>query len=611
LGCASKITCTSNPGWLLHDYAKAISADKLKLHPQSMPVDAGKTAGRIAVFDDCSLLEPEQKIIAANALRVRAEHVMGSELYPPAFKEFFRQMLESSQQAISPACYYGVSEEEVATLRVTYDAIPSASKSLFMQFERESSDVEYEGKDVLLPSNATLKAGGKQPLYLADHKAVQYAAEENRIEAINASYSNGEIGKMGDILFNHPDAIFKFGNNGDLIISYRNPAIYRAMSVSRQVRILDATLNVEALCSLYSIDPSQVLVIKQEDEPNAHENLVIARVRGIGALTRQSTDRQHSTAIHIAVARAASLGEGKVALIAPGSVLDTYSEVLSAHGVLVGKPHSDSRGSNAFIGCSEIYIASSLRKNLGAIVTEFGICYKQLVQPKTKNPKFHSFKDQQQTAEVTQAIGRLRNGRRKGEYLKIFFLGDIDGGVMDAAADNYPGAVRETIDACDMDGYMPLPGEDSRFVLYGSIVEAHNTGAPTTIMSLATAEGALEASSIARVLRQQGNCTLPESKARIIEAHESGADFLPSQQLAAVDPLYYKKHYGAPIGIPVAEPPPDLLADELAVATAEAGYRANQRATEQVLTELLSAGVEPPDDSPWNFGRSTSDPPSE
>jgi hypothetical protein len=609
IGCASKMTCTSTEGWLLHDYSRAITADKIKLHPQSMPVEATKFADRVGIFDDCALLEPAQNTITARALRVRAEHVINGDIYPPAFKDFFQQMVAMSDRAISAESHYGISEAEVAQLRTAYDQLPTESKALFMEFERRSSDIDYEGKDVLLPNNASLKASGKQSLFLADHKVVQRAAEDNRIEAINSSYANGAIGKIGDVLFNHPDATFKFSSTGDLIISYCKPSIKRAMLAVRQVRVLDATLNVDAFCSLYLIDPNQVLVIKQAEQKDAHSNLTIASIRGLGALTKQSTDRQKMVAAHIAIARAQILGPGQVAFIASAEVLTNYSKLFSIYGVLTGKPHSDSRGSNSFIGCSEIYIASSLRKNLGAIITEFGICYRQLVEPKNRNPQFAAFKNQQQAAEVVQAIGRLRHGRRPDEYLKIFFMGDIDGAVLEDAADSYPGANKEIIDVCDMDGYMPLPVEESRFNLYDAMAAAGDAGQKMTIRLLAQGDGALHEASIARILRQQGNCTPTESRERVMAVHRDGADFLPSQKLAAVDPLYYEGRYGPPIGIPTGEIPVDHEQDAREIALAQAAFKANESATERVLVDLLCAGVEPPDESPWSMNRSTSDPP--
>jgi hypothetical protein len=615
-GCASMQTCRTTPGWYLYDYGQAIgNSNRLKLHPQSMPTEAAKYLAWIAVFDDCSLLEPEQRKLTAAMIRVRAAHVSSNALYPEEFMRFFQDLLKASKLAQSADHRYGLSEKQLAKLREDYDKLGALPKSLFAEFERNASNPDYEGREELLDSNKNLRKGGKQGLKFADHKTVQRAREENRIEAINAQYADGAIGKMGDILFNHPDAIFKFDHNGDLTISYRNPTIMRALHSCGQVRITDATLDVEAFCALYEIDPSDVLIIEEEPEEGAHDNLVIGRVRGLGALSKLSTDRQNEIAANIAIARGKILGPGKVGFIATGLVLDLYQGEFTEAGIIVGRPHSDSRGSNSFLGCTEIYVASSLRKNLGAIITEYAVAYKMLVDPEDANANsgFVRFKNHQQMAEVVQAIGRLRHGRRPDEYLKVFFLGSIGDDVLNQAAAYYPGAALETLDACDMDGYNPTMAEAHRLAIYDQVVNLNSSGVKTTLSLIAEADGCPDPSTVGRILGQEGASTLSESKGRIVAASISGADFLPSQRLSATDPIFYERNYGPPIGLPVAAPP-DPTEEEWAaqlalVDKAKAAYRANQQANERVVAELLCAGIEPPEGSPWNMSRSTSDPP--
>jgi hypothetical protein len=592
-GCPNQMSCVAVPGNYLHDYGREISSPRLIMHPLSIPKK--NLEDKVIIFDDVPTIEPEQKTFTRSSILYRASKVRENNLYPKVLKELFELLEKLSAEAMGQK--YGLPEKAVTEVAKALARFTRTEVRDFLNFEAESSELDYEGQGVYLKKNVELKRDGHDSLYLRDHKIVQAAAEENRLEALNNSYVNGQIGQLVDVLFNYPDAIYKFDSEGRFIISYRKEVINRAIRSAKQVRIMDATINVDAFMSLYQIHPSELLII--ESVPDAeNKNLAIAMVRGIGGLTSLSTDRQNEIAARVAIARAKELGVGKVGFIGAEVILDAFRSELTEAGVIVGKPHSDSRGSNAFTECTEIYVGSSLRKNIGAMLTEFGICYRQLVIEADGNPYYTEFKQQQQASEVAQAIGRLRNGRRQGEFLKVFFLGDIDPSILKSAADQYDGSAHEVVDACDLDGYMPTIAERHREDIYHALA-AWGDG-KLTYRALGKIVG-IDCSTVSRLLDGR---SLVELAATVKSNFESGLDFLRSQRLALIDPTYYNREYGGEIGLPVPEPTDEeLMAGELTAAAGRAVYRDNRATNKAVLNTLIDHGIEPPIGSPWNVPR--------
>ncbi|MTV44647.1 hypothetical protein, partial [Streptococcus pneumoniae] len=83
-------------------------------------------------------------------------------------------------------------------------------------------------------------------------------------------------------------------------------------------------------------------------------------------MTKYSTPAQVNDGVGVVAARASILGAGAVGLIANYESLgDDSMSSLSNLGVILGKPHSDSRGSNAFSGCREIFAGTSFVQNKG------------------------------------------------------------------------------------------------------------------------------------------------------------------------------------------------------------------------------------------------------
>jgi hypothetical protein len=537
--CPMKMKCLSGeavipdgePGYLWQ-MARAKNEPQLRLHPQSLPRlkepdDIEFYTGKTLFFDDISITAPTTKKVGHRHV-LRLNRVIQESAVNGKLKAFFRRLADLSTVAKMPSNKWGLPAIECKPEHPLHELGDRLEMEMLQKIEIEQIEVSYPAMGDTLVNGNGIKS--------ADAKAFEAARNEERRLAVINAYRNEGIGAIVNPLIYHPKAIISFNADGDLLMSWHDDVISNAIAASQTVWISDATGSIEDITKLYGISDSDLLVI--ESAPRDNANLELIEVTGFGSLTKYTDSAQIDDAIGLVASRASDLGTGKVGLIINyESAGEEALQALATLGVVTGKPHSDSRGSNAFSGCKEIYAGSSFVQNKGSLANEFSLIYGELVHPSdTKNPDWLEFCWRKQAAEVIQYCGRGRHTRRPGEDIKIALLGQLPDMVLGMVADALPGATYHHEFRVDFDGITFREHELKKLAIFDAVHRCRENGDDQLTWNKLEKMTSIAASTIRSIFTDGGKVEPSVKRQQLFDQIDSGLCYLPSQKLQMVAP---------------------------------------------------------------------------
>jgi hypothetical protein len=566
------------PGYL-SQIAKAKAQPQSRLHTLSLPrikedSDVDFYAGKTIVFDDISVTEPTTKKVGHRQV-LRLNKAIQESSVSGALKAFFKRMADLSLVARLPENKWGLPPSACKPTHTLQELGEAMEIQQLQAIELGQLEISYPAMGDSLVAGNGIKT--------ADVRAFESARNDERREAIINAYKHGGIGAIVNPLIYHPTAVISFDGDGDLLMAWHDGVIGAAMAASEIVWISDATGSTEDIMQLYNIHAKDLLVI--ESTPRDNANVGIVEVTGLGSLTRYTAPEQVMDSICISLERAAQLGPGKVGLIISHDAAGPESlDALTNLGVVVGKPHSDSRGSNRFQECTEIYAATSFVQNKLSLAQEFSLIYKQIVDPSDRvNADWLEFCYRKQAAEVIQFCGRLRHTRRKGEYLRIVLLGSLPEIVLDIVAQTLAGAEFQHEFKVDFEGITLRVHEQRKLTVFDAVVACHEAGdAQITWAKLAEVTG-LPTSTIRSIFTDGGKVEPSVRKQQLYDQIENGACYLPSQKLQLIAPVSFERRNRNIADVRRTEAQIEQIVD------ATVAYVAQVRENEELAFEILPA----------------------
>jgi hypothetical protein len=542
--CPAKMKCLSGeavipggePGYLWQ-MTKAKNEPQLRLHPQSLPRlkehgDIDFYTGKTLFFDDISITAPTTKKVGHRHV-LRLNKVIQGSAVNGKLKAFFMRLADLSTVAKMPSNKWGLPAIECKPEHPLHELGDRLEMEMLQKIEIEQVEINYPAMgDTLVEGNG---------IKTADIKAFEAARNEERRLAVINAYKNEGIGAIINPLIYHPKAIISFSADGDLLMSWHDDVISNAIAASKTIWISDATGSIEDITKLYGISDGDLLVI--ESSPRDNANLELIEVTGFGSLTKYTDSAQIDDVIGLVASRASDLGAGKVGLIINyESAGEDALQALATLGVVTGKPHSDSRGSNAFSGCKEIYAGSSFVQNKGSLANEFSLIYGELVHPSdTKNPDWLEFCWRKQAAEVIQYCGRGRHTRRPGEDIKIALLGQLPDMVLGMVAEALPGAEYHHEFRVDFDGISFREHEQKKLAIFDAVHQCRENGDNQLTWNKLEKMTNISASTIRSIFTDGGKIEPSVRRQQLFDQIDSGLCYLPSQKLQMVAPESFDK----------------------------------------------------------------------
>jgi hypothetical protein len=542
--CPMKMKCSNGepvipggePGYLWQ-IAKAKSDHQLRMHPQSLPRikepgDIDYYTDKVLVFDDISITAPTTKRIGRKQV-LRLNQAVQDSAVNGKLKAFMARLADLSNLAKMPEYKWGLPAVECKPEHPLHELGDRYELEALQNIEHGQISINYPAMNDSLVAGNSIKS--------ADVKAFEYARNEERRLAVINAYKTEGIGAIIDPLIYHPKAIISFDAEGDLLISWHDDTISNAIAACKTVWISDATGSIEDITKLYGISEDNLLVI--ESAPRDNANLELVEVTGFGSLTKYTDAAQVTDAIGLTMARAAELGAGKVGLIINyDSAGSEALQALETLGVITGKPHSDSRGSNAFSGCTEIYAATSFVQNRGSLANEFSLIYGELVHPSDiKNPDWLEFCWRKQAAEVIQYCGRLRHTRRANEFLKVGLLGQLPDVVLGIVAAALPGVSCVHEFRVDFEGVTLREHEIKKIAVFDAVAACRLAGDEQLTWNKLEKESGISASTIRSIFTDGGKVEPAIKRHQLFDQIDAGLYYLPSQKLRLIAPESFDK----------------------------------------------------------------------
>jgi hypothetical protein len=582
--CPVKMKCLTGesvieggePGYLWQ-MAKAKTEQQLRLHPQSLPriketEDISFYDGKVLVFDDISITAPTTKKVGHRHV-LKLNKVIQESNVNDKLKSFFNRLAELSSIAKRPENKWGLSASECQPEHRLHEIGDRSELEILQGIEDNQIQVNYPAMGDSLVEGNGIKS--------ADVKAFEAARNEERRLAVIHAYRHEGIGAIVNPLIYHPTAIISFDAAGDLLISWHDDTIKNAIASSKTVWISDATGSIEDITVHFGIKEDQLLVI--ESAPRDNTNLEIVEATGFGSLTKYSTPAQVNDVVGVVAARATILGAGAVGLIANYESLgDDSMSSLSNLGVILGKPHSDSRGSNAFSGCREIFAGTSFVQNKGSLANEYALIYGELVHPSNiTNPKWLAFCWRKQAAEVIQFCGRARHSRRRGEDIRLTLLGQLPETVLGIVAEALPGARIHHEFRVDYDGITFRELELKQLAVFDAVHHCRLSGEEQLSWQKLEKISGINKETIRSIFTFSGKMEPSERRKQLFDQIDSGECYLPSQKLQMVVPETFDKRNKHRID-KVATP-----AEIEAIVDARVAYIEQVKSNTELAEELL------------------------
>lgn len=194
--------------------------------------------------------------------------------------------------------------------------------------------------------------------------------------------------------------------NGILTITIPDPRFRKIVEANRVVIVQDATTTADDLAVRLGVDPSEIKVLRQE--MGSDSNLRKIQVADLGAVTQNRGNDQE---------RRINAIVGQVKTTGATAVIDFKKFGKD------GAWWSTSRGSNAYQHMKNLILVGTPYSNLGAALSEYCAMRGELVT--LEDSGFKEWYERKVTADILQAVGRLRALRRKDEQLTVYLLSDF------------------------------------------------------------------------------------------------------------------------------------------------------------------------------------------
>lgn len=196
---------------------------------------------------------------------------------------------------------------------------------------------------------------------------------------------------------------------GKLTLTLPDTRLTNILKAHKAVIFLDATLSREDLALKLGCDPSEIVVVRQEQKEA--DNQEIIQIVDLGRMGMQ---------------RGADQKRRLSALVADCKKVDPDAKVIDFkrfEDEADGLWWRDSRGVNDFLETKTLILVGTPCQNLNSLLAEYACL---TGGDDMESEDFKAFVDRKIRADIQQAIGRLRANRRPDEQLHVFLITDFD-----------------------------------------------------------------------------------------------------------------------------------------------------------------------------------------
>ncbi|WP_414589735.1 hypothetical protein [Scytonema sp. PCC 10023] len=273
-----------------------------------------------------------------------------------------------------------------------------------------------ESDSVTLDGMASEDRRGSAAALRAARHAMQKEADKENREAI-ANMPSNCIVPLLEILLGEKRGSFRVSFK-ELTIFTRDDRHREQLKQADFTLILDGTKTRESLAQDLDVDPSEIIVIRQQRK--RHANLKIVQVTGMGLLGRDRSESMKQRVKAITGAILEQHGEENVGVLDHSACVGNSAEEAES-----GYWFHDNRGSNAFQQKSALLTFGTPFSNIGQLQLEYTTLTGDR-NPNEGNPQFTTFVQERVQSEVAQCGWRLRSSRREGEQLIWYVASDQD-----------------------------------------------------------------------------------------------------------------------------------------------------------------------------------------
>ncbi|BAZ71355.1 hypothetical protein NIES4106_61520 (plasmid) [Fischerella sp. NIES-4106] len=452
------------------DRAGALAAPRIRAHINSVPLFEDQ-AKRGAFID-----EVEKQINSIDVTEVTLADfdrtLMDFQSKLPEVWEQIKTLILplrsilSGESEITQETYHGWSDQALRSIlgkidpEIIEEAIANLTENApdLKTLIRETDSVSLDGfssKDRKGISRDTLK-------YI--RAAMQSEANRESWENIDNLPSNWLLRYLEVLLQVIPGAIRTKGRK--LIISTKN---IRQAEIIKQFDftvLMDATADREHVALQLGIDPSEIVLIREE-RPD-YSNLTIHQITGMGLLGKQRSESMNSR-----VSALRSHLKHQHADIAFIDHLATKEE---------GDGHwfRDNRGSNQYQGVSAICAFGTPFADLGATQHAYMISTGEKYIERD-DPKFAGFVDHLVQSELIQYAGRPRSNRRN-DKITVYLVTEAD---LNFLKGYYPGATLIKTDAFKVCPESGSESQQTRWAIWNAGHKLFQQGAKITQQAIA------------------------------------------------------------------------------------------------------------------------------
>ncbi|MBD2019147.1 hypothetical protein H6F43_02980, partial [Leptolyngbya sp. FACHB-36] len=400
-GCPLREACSHAEGQnygFLHQRRSALSATKLRAHPDSLPSTSDYDYEGVVLVAD----EPGQIFQTKQALTVTEQDLTQTVTtlmhHPQLFTALqpLLTILLSYLDGTERTQRYGMSHTEVLKQLIN-PAISIAEVEQALQPDLSYLNVTQQyGVDAADLPPSLRKRFAERDAEMANQ------TEQKIIKQWLPDLLRVLSGATGHLHLERRTLTISLPNT-------RQRAIFQA---AQAAVFLDATLSREDLALKLGCQPSEIFVCHQAVPQ--YSNLTIAQVTDLGRLGMQ---------------RGAEQQRRSAAIVAHYQALDPATKVIDfkRHAAAGwGAWWRDSRGVNDFEQVSRLILIGTPCRNLADLLAEYAVL---TGVTDAEDPGFQSFVDRAIRADMVQAIGRLRAHRRPDEPLEVIVLSDFDVGL--------------------------------------------------------------------------------------------------------------------------------------------------------------------------------------
>jgi hypothetical protein len=589
--CYNKDKC-SVTGYL-SGISQALLAPHLRLHANSLPDPSEEAkemlADRTLFLDDVSPFGTKQHEVSAYRVTMMAQLVKNSDAFSPFVKSCFAAFGNGVIRA--RATGWGLDPLACSNM-MNFNEIPLEERSRLIRLE-QCFELDFEGKDEYIKS-------GSNGVRSREARSVNQAISERKVEALKAAIEEGQAGAFLGILFKSKDSIITFDKEGNMLITRPDERMRFAVQHSALTVWNDATSSSpQNLMKYFGYNDQQIVTIKSPPENRTVDNLTFVNVVGLAKANKRDwvtgnpdTNRKNQSILSIIEAKSRE-DQAIVGAFLPGWMDKSTRAGLNAKGILTGSSFHDSRGSNRFSGCTDLFNTSDFKKSRMALAIEFAIINKDFVDTSIQpdqhpNLAWRRFVEDSQVSEIVQSAGRFRYQRRPTEMLKIWQLAAVSDKILRRVRLQLPGITVVSEHGVDLPGVLSCDTVQHKLAVIEALL-GMNLDRRITYKQIASLACTTEevVRGVYTENRQQSSAV---GRDRIKELQKSELYYLPSQRLGLkLLPIYTEED------IEGYRKPDTKAAMDNSFISQFKGYEAYQRSTgsQRAFAEELLRPIDP------------------